>query len=825
MKVARNVAYQRFVAGLAKTAAVRIKDVRTRPLRVGGRSELVLFVGEGDRAHPRLVATLPPARDPRPPAFVFAPSPIPRDAAALRHALRAAVDAARRVLDVDDLRDRDAPAGGVRYFRNSIRGQRHAAFFAVVRKAFARWLAAGRFDRRARVAGLRVIRELEDSRWVGVTAFDDLDSGTYHSYGRDAPFVHYLERILAGLPVDGTTAMACLDAAAQESVRRQREQARAHLDAIMRSKYAFRSIVDERDVETTVGGLLIDRTTRQIVSVDPESDVVDPRYELLRIDPLADHRRAGAWVHRDGRGRVRLDDGRVVAVGQGDLRRAPVDAADLTFARAPRDRRLRRDIAFDWNDDGVVATGPLEWVSWAGHCDVKAVMEGLGLVLGDRPRVTEFRSDTGRTQAFDRDLLLEMAASVIELGSEYESIDGTDEGEAGSNSFGGARNDARPDLLVFAPRRAGRSVRWPTEGGAATLRVTTLRFGDGSKADLDRVFSRWLPDVRGVDFTANPRYVRTIDDDRVEIDVTGAVLEARAEFAELDRRGGIRIGTRKIRLDLRAGARGPDRGRFPLGSFVADAAERRITRVFYDPRGPALVRQDAWAERGAAGWRVRVSADEHRTPLSRRRACGLARETRRDDPAMYQALLDAALHRGQPICADTDAEAPVWNGMVTRLDVALERENPAARVQLWRIELTARFGAAVLRYMVRRDAEGKPEHHCPVPARRGEQWPDFLWSELPDVASKARIGGRWMVNRTMVERGVVTIEPDRSVEGGFYVHDDHVKNVYELLFCALSEFRWTIVHGGKRYGFTDRRGWAAARKRLIDRARALSFAD
>ena len=821
MKVAGDAAQRAFLAALESTGATRIKQVRTRPLEVGARTRLVLFVGEGERSHPRMIATIPPATDPHAPPLVFDPEPIPRDAAALGAALREQLEAHAGVLAATDIAELDARAQGACYRRNSVRGQRHSRFFAAARKALARWVQAGHFAKRHRAAALRVIREHQDAALIGVTQYDDVDSGTYHSYGRDAPFVHYLEDILEHLPAEGTKAMARLQPAAQQSVRRQREQARAHLDAIMRSKYAFTSSVDERDVETSLGALLIDRETRQIVSIEPESDPAVPRYELLRIDPAGSHRHAGAWVYRDEGGGLRLPDGKAVRVAAAGLRRVALEPEALSFARAPGDRRLRRGIAFDWDDDGVIATDVLDWVSWAGHCDVKAVMEALGLVLDDRPRVTEFRSDSGRTQVFDRALLLEMAASVIALGSDYQSIDGTYEGEAGERRFGGARNDAQPDRLVFRPRTGTRGVRWPATGLAASLRVTKLRFADGEQADLGTVFSRWVADVRGVDFAANPRHVRNLGGDEVEIDVTGAAIEAEATFAEIDRRGNIVVKLRRVRLDLggSASAGVP----VALGSVVTNAGERRISRYFYDPRGPALIRRDEWAEPSGRGWRVVVSADEHRTPLSRRGGCGLAREIRRDDPVMYQVLIDAALRQGQPICADTDAEAPVWNGLVTALALVLERENPAANVQLWRVDITARFGEEVLRYMVRRNAQGEAVDYCPVKPPRGKQWPDFLWSVLPDVASKAKIDGRWMVNRSMAEHGVVTVEPDRSVEGGFYVHDDHIKNLYELMFCALSEFRWTIVHDGKRYGFAQRERWAAACRRISTRSRALKF--
>ncbi|MBC8070002.1 MAG: hypothetical protein IAG13_16815, partial [Deltaproteobacteria bacterium] len=85
MKVEKDAAYEAFTAALEHdAAAVRIKDVRSNPLVVGGRTELRLFVDEGARAHPRLVATMPPAVDPDPPKLAFAPRPVPADTEALR---------------------------------------------------------------------------------------------------------------------------------------------------------------------------------------------------------------------------------------------------------------------------------------------------------------------------------------------------------------------------------------------------------------------------------------------------------------------------------------------------------------------------------------------------------------------------------------------------------------------------------------------------------------------------------------------------------------------------------------------------------------------
>ena len=822
MKVKQDAAYRAYISGLEGTEAVRIKDVREQPVVVGGRTTIRMFVGEGDRGHPRMLTAMPPATDANPPALEFDPATIPTNVDELRAALTQVLGKHRKALDPEALRG--LPEEGRRYARNSIIAQRRLQFFANARSALAAWVKARKFPRNQQAAGLRAIRELEDASFMGVIEFDDEDTDTYHSYNHDAAFVHYLEQMLAGLPLDGTPAMAVLSPASQESVRRQRAQATAHLDAIMRSKYVFEPALDERDVEQGVGALLIDRETRMIASVVPAGDPLVPEYEVLRVDPASRHRHAGAWIYRDG-DTLRLQDGTKVSVDDDLVRSAKRDAEQLTFMRAPKDKRLRQDVALDWDGDGIVSTEPIEWVSWAGHCDVKGVMEALGLALREQPTLSEYRADTGATETYDRSLLLEMVASVIELGSDYRSLDGTDEGQTGESWFGGARNDSRSDQLAFATK-TGRAFTWPPRSRGDAFEVVGLQL-DGTKVrDLDGAFGRFLPDLAKVDFADNPRFVRTRDGDANEIDVTDGVIQAEIDLYQLDRTGEIERVRKRITLDLRAGAKGPEDGMFLLGSQVADAGERRITKVFYDPRDRSIVKRDEWAEHSGRRVRVRISADEHRVALAAKRNVTLMREARYDDPGMYQTLLDHALRKGQPICADTDERAPVWNGMVTRLEVERVAINDAAGVEQWRITIDARFGQAQLEYLMRRGDDGEPAAWCPVRRANAQLgWPDFLWQDLPDIASKALVDGRWMVNTTMFDRGMITVERDRSVEGGFYVHDDHVKNVFELVWCTLSGHHWTIIHDGKRHGFTDKRAWTDARKELERLRKALAFAE
>jgi len=822
MKIRRDQHHKAFLDALEDTDAIRIKEIRDEELVPGGRAHVRVFEQAGGRAHPRFHVHVPPAVDPTPPRFSFAPATKPTDVEALRVAIEEAYAAAKTVLRAEDLDPDDAPEGSEHYWRNSISAQRRLAFFAEVREAVEKWIAADVLPARA---SRRAVRLLEDDAFTGKIQFDDVDTGTYHSYQNDEPFVHYLEKLLASLPVEGSEAMAVLEPAAQTAIRRQRKQLLAHLDDLMRWKFAHKGI-DERDIETTLGGLLVDRETRMIVSEVVDPDALAPAYEVLRIDPRADHADAGEWVHRDADGRIRRQDGTVVEVDPAALRSAPREPEQLTFQRAVGDARLRKGIRFDWDDGGFVQDGAIEWVSWAGHCDVKAVLEALGIGLKDQPAVHEFRSDTGKTQVYGRDLLLEMVASIVELGSDYASLDGTRTAEQGTRAFGGSRNDARPDRLQLTGPQKGRGFRWPFEGRKDELVVKAITFADGTKADMGRVFHRHVPVARKIDFVRNERFLKTVEGDYNIIDVTGATIVADVLVDVVDPQSGY-IGQERqeTTIVLREGARGEHRGRFLLGSHVDDYEKRRLFRVYFDAKECTIVRELEVYEREGGRWVAKRRPGEDvvmpmKTPL----VCTLSRECKRDDPAQYQAMLELALRRALNICADTEAKSAVWNGVVTKLDVDKIADDRETGVQRWRIGMVARFGEATLDWLVRRDQSGNPVEFCPaVPDTDSATWPDFLWLEIPDVGTKAFVDRRWLVNSSMVDRGIVEVEPDSSVAGGFYVHDDHVKNVFELVYCGLSGQRFTIVHGNKRYGFASEAAWKKAVDRVETLRGALSF--
>lgn len=802
----------------------RVKHRRAEPLRPGGRCQLTLFeAGEDDqRAHPRLRITLPDAVDPAPLGPLSPPERPPANAEAALAWVHTQQAALRARLAVEDLDLTAAPPGSERWYPNSIRVQRTAAFFGRVRAQLDAWVAQGALPEAALPACRYAVRELEAAAYSGELHFDNADTGTYHAYEKDKPFVHYLEALLATLPEDGSAAQALLSAEQQHSVRRQRQQAQAHLDFLMRKKYAY-SHIAEADIERGLGGLLIDRSTRRIVSETPESaQSLSPRFELLRVDPAAQHPHAGAWVYRDS-GLVCTQDGEPIEVAPELLRRTPVPTEQLTFERAPNDRRLRSGVRFDWDGDGWVRRGRVEWVSWAGHCDIKAVLESVGATLtgAQPPSVHEYRSDTDAVTHWTRDLLLEMLASSLELGSRYSRLDGSGTFTLGQSAFGGARNDSRPDRVQFQGLNSGAGFRWPLGGRQDSLEITRIEL-DGQVLDLETAFFRHLPDAMAVDFRPNPRFLKTVEGDYNVIDVSGAKLTLRARLDTIDPDSGYPDHREdQVVLDLsEAGASEP----VSLGTSLRDAGRRELWDITLDrPRGAVIARVLRYERDGSGRFVPRELPDQAvRIPLARPLRVTASREMKQDDPQLFEALIHLAIRRAQNICADTDAQAEVWNGVVHQIKSERVSVNAERRIERWRVLFVARFGRASLEYLVQLDESGRSVTWCPLPSQRSV---DFLWQDLPDVGSKARIGADWAANQAMLQRNIVEIQHNRALSGGVYVADDHIKQVYELLWTALSGHRWAIVHDNKRYAFSDEASWQAAVEHLRALRSRLRFVD
>jgi hypothetical protein len=798
MRVLRNAAWTAFDQALEHIdSAIRLKQIRDQPI-VHGRATVTLFevAPDDERPHPRLRMTFTEVADPSPPAL---PQPDPwADAAEFRKWLAVALTKLIQQLGHDPL-----PAESPRYFENQLRTSRITALLEHAQAAVeqrADWSAA------ERDAAAYAIAELGTMAYAGDVRFDDEDTGTYHSFLADQPFVHVIELMRTTLPAEGTAAFALLPAEQQHAIRRQQTQLTNHLDFLMRHKYALLGIT-ETDIERTLGGFLIDRKTRHVASEDPATlDSLLPKHQLLRISPASEHAHAGEWVMRTANG-LALRDGTPVVVAEQQLLAVSLPPGRLTFERAPFNPLLRAGVRFDWNGDGWVDQQPIPWIAWAGHCDVKAVLEQIGLTMLQQQSVHEYRSDTGQLIEFNRGLLLELLTAMTELGSVYEHLDGTGEIVRGIRKFGGARNDSLPDRLQFEAAKPDQRFLWPLSRERAALQITRI-VDQGEELDLEVAFSRYIADENAVDFSPNPRYLETIEGDYNVIAATGMVLSASVRASRFDQNGQLVHEQQLIEIDLRPAAT----GRTFLGTELVDAGARELHRVYLD-RAKSAVIAELWRWDPDTGKERHEPASDLVLPLASPLSTKVSREMKIDDPASFQALLEVALRRGENICADTTFESPVWNGVVTRMHVERLAVNPVAHVERWRVHITARFGQATLDFMLRRGKDGTPAEFCPT-ATANKPSPDFLYQDLPDIASKAFEEDVWVVNRAMRDRGLVRVRVDRSEQGGWYVQDDHIKNSFEILYAALAGYQFTIVHQNKRYVFEDEAAWQAARAKI-----------
>ncbi len=792
---------------------IRVKAIRHEVLQPGGRCRLQLFAAGEDegRAHPRFTVSMPPVDMGEWPV-VLPVQPAESSIAAWEAWIeRAWAETAPSLLA--DVVQVPGPPGSERYFANSIRTQRTAAFFAAARE---RGLAG--VEPSSRNLWLYAVRRLEDEAYAGAIPFDDADTGTYHSFGHDEPFVHYLEVLLRTLPIEGSAEWQLLSDDQKSAILRQKRGCQAHLDWLMRHKYAYHSVI-ETDIERSVGGFLIDRNLRARVSeTEGSQHAVLPTYECLTILADSAHAYAGARVVRDAQG-LCLYDGTRVVVPDEMLERQPVLSSQLTFARAPNDPHLRAGVRLDWDNNGWLSPNEISWVGWAGHCDIKAILEQLGLTLtGDAPlpQLLEYRSDTGETTRYTRDLLLEMLASVVELGSVYRTADGTQRVRRGQSLFGGARNDSRPDRLQFRGQRAGQGLRWPLSERAGSLTVRSIE-KDGAVVPLGRAFGRWIPCSDRLDFEPNPLFEKTIEGDVSLLDVSGCRVGCTILEDVYDSAGYLTTRPLNIDIDLRSDNHGEA---IFLGAQTRDLSDRSVWKVWLDVQSGRVEGRVFQTVRDADGQWTEQARPEQDVVLQLALPITLtvSRETKRDDPAMFQTLLQRALRSGQNICADTDMKAEVWNGVVVRIDAQKLREDRSRRVEHWRFDLVARFGGASLEYLVRKDEMGEPIAWCPLDDEDSEQrQPDFLWQEFPDVGSKAWVNGRWMANEAMEDRGIISWAVRASENREKVIEDDHIKHVFEVIFSALSGRRFSVVHNNRRWIFDHEDDW----KDAIDNLSAL----
>lgn len=821
VKVVADEFHEKFsmAAGESWWEGTPIQGLCTGRLEVGGRTALTLFSTDGARVHPRLRTEPLAVQDPSPLEVVLeAPVKTPSTAEELLTLVGEVATRLAPWLAAEELApgDPQRPKPGERYRQNRVAARRRAQLFEEVGALRQRCVREGSWSEAEANRAAYALAELEWAAHAGEIRFDDEDIGTYFAYTGDKPFVHYLEQLLESLPRPGSEAMAVLTRQQRAAVKRQRDQAVNHLDHLMRRAYAHDGVI-EADIERSLGALMVQRRTHRVVSHDDwrSKEGEAPGYELLRVDPDSQHPHAGAWIHRAA-DELRLRDGTVVGVKPEQVLATPVSEGDITFQRAPGDARLRPGMHFDWDGNGYITDEPLPGMHWAGFCDVQATMESVGLTFLNGPDsgVTEYRSDTGEVLTLGPSLLREMAASVLEAGAAYKDLDSKEWLRVNEPQAAGVGVGDKCDRLDFITEEGRGTLYWPREGAREDFKVLHMEGGDGAEHDLEAAFHRNLVGPDRMSVRPNPRFQERLGGNFHIIDARGLLLQVQTRVHVFDEETGYFHQERRPTLvDLRER---PTHKRCFLGTRLWSSSRREVYRYYLDRSDESVVTELDRYEQVNGRWQARALPDHgERTLLARPLSCTLMRQVLRDDPVFFAPLLHAALVRGEAIIADTHMKEEVWNGLVTGVDARLVASDPVARVERWRVDLEARHGTSTMDFLLMRAEDGLPLDACPCPGPDGwGEYPDFLWQASPDVGTCIRDDGRRLVNMAMVGRGVVTVDEEQEPVD---VQDDHMRNVYEILYCALGLYPHVIVHDNVRYGFKGKEAW----QRSVDRLSVL----
>jgi hypothetical protein len=626
--------------------------------------------------------------------------------------------------------------------------------------------------------------------------FDTFETNGYASFGHDAAFIHVYEKKLEQLEAMD---LQLLTPEQRSSVERQKKQIQGELDDIFRHKYVYNSSsMYEVNAEISMGLVAIDKKSRQRVSeLETTLDSIVPKFEILNVT-VDGQKRPVFYDHSE---KKYFFDGSSEAVPQNLVSQierktlSDTEAKAITFRRAKSGEQLRKNFRFDWDQDGYVSKSVIDWVSWGGHCNDKAALEQVGLVVPkDHKGVYEYDSAAGTTVHYDRDLLNEKLFSFSEMGSEMGNKSGGDAvKDIGKTEYASARDDDRPDKLMLSN---GRTI--PFRDRPNKFEITEIKTGDKTYTGA-QAFSEYVVGANGMSAEKNPLYKSTTEGDYVNLKLGEAVLKAKAEIQVFDEASGYpKLETKNITIDFA----NPPAEPVLIDTMMKDAGAREMYEISLDLKKKEWVYELVRMEKQPDGKykKVKVASESGREKFDEKKL-EAKRETSLDDPAGYVPFVEGAMKTGRNATAETADGSGVWNGRILTLNRALvKREGSWEKVSL---DVDARYGGNHGEYLAHLDAKGKPDFFVPIkmPA-------DFWWRQ--QIAFAPEKDG--LVNVTARDRGAI------SIEGG-QVKADAIENMMEVLHCAFNNRNYTIVHNGKRYFFETEAQWKAEIAKL-DQMRA-----
>ena len=609
--------------------------------------------------------------------------------------------------------------------------------------------------------------------------FDRADTGTYWSYGHDAPFVHVYEKMLASLPLNSP----------------KRDFLQKQIDFIFTHKYVPNGSVDENNAEKTMGLTAIDSKSRHIVSMVESTEKSNRvQYETLRLPENLDSDKAGKYVYRDGKDYfIEGQPDKLSADLVAKLQHKPVES--LVMRRTGTGEHQRQNFRYDWNSNRMLDTQRID-TGWWGHCDIKAAIETILADMKDSAGVMEYNSASDKVTKFSRNDQLEALAALLNYSDNYVASGQSRHARFGETDFAGSRFDNRPTKM-----------RLKTDHGSLNLNVRLFDLsasGDSSKSvRLDDAFASKIADDKMESFSDNPDILRTEEGDVNYIDASKRKIRGTTDGYTFNSQGWPVKAEESFTIDPSKN----DGNKVLIASELRDVTNHKVDRYYYDPASKNIEKVPTTFVEEDGHYKAKEGDSKTVGKLS---GVELGQEMISNDGIDEKlAMLDEAVRSGDKMATDSSLREEVWNGEVHRIRLETEWRSDDGKWEREGIHIDATFGNGKVGSVLHKlDDEGKI-----IESFETKPVVDFFWKDRPRIAPLVSERGNWFINSAMADRGVIALQGDK-LWSSMQAMTDMNDLIYLGLKAKDDKPVYTIVHEGKRLVYADRDAWEADMKKL-----------
>ncbi|MEQ8983717.1 MAG: PPC domain-containing protein [Deltaproteobacteria bacterium] len=589
------------------------------------------------------------------------------------------------------------------------------------------------------------------------TVFDNIQTNGYWSFGHDAAFIHGKEKKLESLKkidfakMESTGAMTGAEIA---EVKKEMGQLQNWLDAIFAGKYVYHnSSMNEMDAESSMELAIIDRDSRARVSEQKSTlKTVVPKFEVLSVQEGGEKK----FVYWDAKQDKYFYDGTGTEVPAnvlgtaGDAGSHPANVRSQSVRETTARRlntadgeRVRDGFRYNWNNDQYVSDIIISWVGWAGHCDIKAIMEAWGLVVPqDHGGSTNYDARSGETIQWTPDLLNEEVASMLETSNTQRS------------KFGAHRTDDEPDRADLGTR-----YKLPLDNRPNEFKVTSVTVpldGETKTLSASDVFrEKLINDIdtpNGDPVRDNPLYnAGASQADRVAVNLGEAEkFDVSSKVRVFNEHGRIVEKRSSFTVDWSDANAEPQL----VDSHIEDPSARIIWEIRLDSANKKqLFEKFQWVDDGNGNFEKK-SLDKFEESFDPKRMV-VSHETSLDSIESFLPFLEDAVAEARNITFETALDGGVWNGAGVSLELTDNdgwiHFTPEGK-QDWAlisVDVDARYGNNAGQVLIKFDDQGNIDMKNSVPVKAPF---DFIWMIFPSFDPTSGREGK-ALERGIIENG------------------------------------------------------------------------